>query len=36
VLDAHGGIERWSKAKTIRARLTMAGPPWTMIGQEKA
>ncbi|GII57309.1 hypothetical protein Pth03_56980 [Planotetraspora thailandica] len=35
VLEAHGGIERWSKAKTIRARLNMGGPTWTALGQEK-
>jgi hypothetical protein len=35
VLDAHGGFERWSKARTIRARLNMAGPTWTGLGQEK-
>lgn len=36
VLDAHGGRDRWSRAKTIRARLTMTGPMWTMIGQGTA
>jgi hypothetical protein len=35
VLEAHGGIERWSKAKTIHARLNTGGPTWTALGQEK-
>ncbi|SNT30323.1 hypothetical protein SAMN05216276_103354 [Streptosporangium subroseum] len=35
VLEAHGGIERWSRARTIRARLDMSGPAWTALGQEK-
>lgn len=35
VLKAHGGRERWSLARTVRARLRMVGPLWTALGQEK-
>lgn len=35
VLRAHGGIERWRRARTIRARLSMGGPTWTALGQER-
>ena len=34
-LEAHGGSEQWSRAKTVRARLHMVGPTWTALGQEK-
>jgi hypothetical protein len=33
--ERHGGIERWSEARTIRARLVMGGPTWAAVGQEK-
>ncbi|MFI5613565.1 hypothetical protein [Amycolatopsis sp. NPDC051903] len=35
VLQAHGGVDRWRRAGTIRARLYMAGPTLTALGQEK-
>jgi hypothetical protein len=28
VLDAHGGLERWSKVNTLAAQLTVGGPFW--------
>jgi hypothetical protein len=35
VLDAHGGIQRWHAARSIRARLDVTGPTWAVVGQEK-
>ncbi|MEV4603314.1 hypothetical protein AB0K15_38695 [Amycolatopsis sp. NPDC049253] len=35
VLETHGGRERWSTARTVRAHLHMVGPTWTGLGQEK-
>lgn len=35
VLDAHGGIDGWSAARSVRARLDVTGPTWTRLGQEK-
>ena len=32
VLDAHGGVDRWSKVNTITARLSVGGPFWGMRG----
>jgi hypothetical protein len=32
-LEAHGGVERWSRVRTIRAGLRMVGPLWTALGQ---
>jgi hypothetical protein len=34
VLEAHGGFQRWNDARTIRAKLDMAGPMWAARGQE--
>jgi hypothetical protein len=28
VLEAHGGLERWSKARTLTTRLAIGGPFW--------
>ncbi|WIX82770.1 hypothetical protein QRX50_19305 [Amycolatopsis carbonis] len=35
VLETHGGRERWSRVRTVRAHLHMVGPTWTGLGQEK-
>src|SRR6266851_3714216 len=32
VLDAHGGLERWSKVKTLTVRLAVGGPYWGIRG----
>jgi hypothetical protein len=32
-LAAHGGLDRWSRVATIRARLDMYGPTWDGLGQ---
>jgi len=32
VLDAHGGLERWSRARTLRTRLAIGGPFWERRG----
>jgi hypothetical protein len=28
VLDAHGGLENWSKVSTLTAKLSLGGPFW--------
>lgn len=32
VLDAHGGLERWSTLSTLNARLSIGGPIWEVKG----
>ena len=32
VLDAHGGLENWSKVKTITAQMSLGGPFWAARG----
>ena len=32
VLDAHGGLDNWQKATTLRARLSLGGPFWAARG----
>ena len=32
VLDAHGGLENWHKARTLTARLSLGGPFWAARG----
>ncbi|MEU3983359.1 hypothetical protein AB0F77_25270 [Streptomyces sp. NPDC026672] len=34
VLEAHGGLKRWSDTTTIRAKLDMGGPSWASRGQD--
>ncbi|MCF3130622.1 hypothetical protein [Streptomyces olivochromogenes] len=36
VLDAHGGLDRWSSVRTLTARLTIDGPFWEMRGFKDA
>ena len=33
-MDAHGGLDRWRKLKTISARLVQGGVLWKLKGQE--
>ena len=28
VLDAHGGLDNWSKVTTLRVKLELGGPFW--------
>src|SRR5262245_56441801 len=32
VVDAHGGLERWSRVSTLTARLAAGGPFWGLRG----
>ena len=32
VLDAHGGLERWSGLEALTARLSVGGPFWGLRG----
>jgi hypothetical protein len=32
VLDAHGGLDNWQKARTLSARLSLGGPFWAARG----
>ena len=36
VIDAHGGLERWSRVDRLAARLTIGGPFWQGKGQPSA
>lgn len=33
VLAASGGLDRWQRARTVRAWLRMSGPTWAAVGQ---
>jgi hypothetical protein len=33
ILDAHGGLERWSRFKSLSARLVQGGALWTLKGK---
>jgi hypothetical protein len=33
-MDAHGGLDRWRKLKTVSARLLQGGVLWKLKGQE--
>jgi hypothetical protein len=35
VLNAHGGLDNWQKATTLRARLSLGGPFWAARGWPK-
>ncbi len=32
VLDAHGGLKRWSGVSTLTAKLAVGGPFWGQLG----
>jgi hypothetical protein len=32
VLDAHGGLERWSAVSALTAKLAVGGPFWGQLG----
>ncbi len=34
VIEAHGGLERWTQLETVSARLVQGGALWTLKGQE--
>lgn len=36
VLDAHGGLDRWSNARTLTVRLAIGGPFWQLRGFKDA
>jgi hypothetical protein len=36
VIDAHGGLDRWSRVDRLAARLTVGGPFWEAKGQPGA
>jgi hypothetical protein len=36
VIDAHGGLDRWSRLDRLAARLTIGGPFWAAKGQPAA
>jgi hypothetical protein len=36
VIDAHGGLDRWSRVDRLAARLTVEGPFWAAKGQPDA
>jgi hypothetical protein len=33
VIDAHGGLDRWSRRTGMTARMTIGGPFWAYKGQ---
>ena len=33
-MDAHGGLDRWRRLKTLSARLVQGGVLWKLKGQE--
>jgi hypothetical protein len=33
VIDAHGGLDRWSRITGMTARMTIGGPFWAYKGQ---
>jgi hypothetical protein len=34
VIEADGGLERWSELDAVSARLTQSGAPWGLKGQQ--